>query len=494
MKILFVDPYAAIADIKITPGIPYLRGFLEHRKIETETINFNTLFDEALKKRYFHELAKLIPRTDISEVKSKIAITEINTAFSPIWRHIYRQDYKDIINLANRIKILDNFFDENLFPLDRFGFIAISISYHSQLFFSLILLNYIKRKCKTARIIIGGQNVTMSTNDYINIFDIKPLVDYMVVGEGETAIYRLIAAKGKPSHIPNLIYKRNNKFVRSQNQNFSEDVSQLSPPVYEGSETVYLQTTRKCYYNQCRFCSDSVFSKSQPGNYRPTDDVIKDIKTALETNPIKHIHFTDSCLPVKTFIELAQKVAKDNVLRKIDYSAFLRAEKQFDLDVFRMAKKAGFSALAIGVETFVPRLQKLINKNIDLRNCLNIAKYCDQTGIDLQFNFIFNLPTQTKHELDHDIKIICQLLKKFPKIRIVVSFFALFPDSYMFRHQNEFAIKPTNRSLIKFFNGQSHIRLDREAVESDGFYDFATTTFSDELTEPERSRLSISNR
>jgi radical SAM superfamily enzyme YgiQ (UPF0313 family) len=72
---------------------------------------------------------------------------------------------------------------------------------------------------------------------------------------------------------------------------------------------------------------------------------------------------------------------------------------------------AGMTGIYIGIETGSPRMQKLINKNLDLRNTLPILSYLQEKNCKIIASFIFGFPEETEEDLSQTIALIAQLLK-----------------------------------------------------------------------------------
>ena len=65
----------------------------------------------------------------------------------------------------------------------------------------------------------------------------------------------------------------------------------------------------------------------------------------------------------KIFVnEMAKEVEKDPRLKDLSFGGYARTHKQMDDDLMKVAAKAGFKWLSIGVESGTPKILEVIEK------------------------------------------------------------------------------------------------------------------------------------
>ena len=89
------------------------------------------------------------------------------------------------------------------------------------------LINKIKEKCPTTKIILGGPHVLA---DGELIFDDCPQVDIAIQGEGEEAIVKILNGEGL-KNIPHVIFKNPDGTIQKNNVTFLE-IEKIDFPQY----------------------------------------------------------------------------------------------------------------------------------------------------------------------------------------------------------------------------------------------------------------------
>jgi len=315
---------------------------------------------------------------------------------------------------------------------------------------------------------LGGPLVTFFYKDIVSLQKNNQLIDYLVIGEGETPIWRIIN-KSRLDEVPNLIYLKNGSYKKSQNMNHTEDITKLPAPIFNDDDTtIYLQATRKCYWGKCAYCS---FDKNKFAKTSLVKNPKKIIEYISKINSIKneekYFIFTDNALPINFLQNFSQELIKRGL--KYNFETFLRAEKTLTYEILYLAKKAGFSNLKFGIETFNPRLSKLLNRGVDTKKILEIIKICYDLKIDINLYFMIGLPTQTKEELKKDFDHILFIAKKYSSIikKMQILLFRLEIDSIIYNNPNQYEIKALYDQRKHFGRIIPFKQLEENAVSSE---------------------------
>ena len=425
-------------------GIYFLRGFLQDKEHQTEFLNFHKILRKnknftkgELDKPLNSYIKKLLD-------KQKINLNNIDAAgfYGLFFHYFYEKIWPAAYELEKEEKKV---FCSNLSKFEKTDYVGISIGSSYQFLFSLSLCDYIKNNCKNSpEVILGGSFVTRDYSNLIRLLEKNPIVDYLVVGEGEFPLH-FLAEKKEKSKIPGLIYLKNKKYVYSKNLTHSEDINEFSPPFFEKENKIkFLRATNKCYWGRCAFCSlgDEKNRAKTASNIRQAELVIKDIKKNINAKSMKDNRFVfcDAALPVNFVKNLSEELIKDKGL-KIKFAGYMRFEKNIDYAFLAKAKRAGLETIGFGMETSSKRLLKLIEKGIDVDTSLKIIDMCSKLNIKIVLSFIICLPTQTKKELREDLIFIKNLSKKYKNIIFsIIPFFLdrqskifLFPEKYGLR-------------------------------------------------------------
>lgn len=450
-KITFIQPffYPVSSQIKgVSAGIGFLRGFLKNRGFDSAVIDLNDLILELHKKdrrlvldftrRLKKELSQeSLPKGFKNDIEEMVAIQNafIESRRDRIWI------------LAKKIDLFEPIFKRSLKISSKTELVGFSITSRLQLFFSLVLAQYIKIKFKTGiKIVFGGSFLTMKYPELIPLLEENPIIDYLIINEGETSLYSLLK-KDRLSDVPNLIYLESGRYKRSNNLRFFERVSGFPSPIFGPDDTFYLWATRKCYWSRCTFCILKNNSVSSRLLIRRPEEVCRDAKVMEDSLKGKEAFycFTDATLPPSFLRDFSKLVIKDKSISR-NFMTYLKFDKQVDGGLLRMAKEAGFgrterSQIKVGIETFNPRLSRLLNKGTDKKHELKMINSAAQDGVWLELHLMIGLPTQTEKELLQDLEHMYFFRKKYKNINVTVFPFRLVPDTEIYRQPKRYGIR-----------------------------------------------------
>lgn len=266
------------------------------------------------------------------------------------------------------------------------------------------------------KVIIGG--VHPSFLPFQTLKDSK--ADFVVCGEGEIALLKLLKAKINTKNIPG-VYSLNNiksktfvtKAVAEANLNKLPfpDWEQIDPRTYpqaphgaiaKNFPIGIIMTTRGCPY-MCSFCASQKFYDRKI-RFRSIDNVIAEIRYLVKNFGIKEVHFEDDNLTMKR--NHVEKLCKDIIKYKIDISWAcpngIRADK-VDEKLLKLMKKAGCYFVAFGIESANSKILKNIHKLETIETIKKAIELANKVGIECQGFFIFGLPGETKKTIRESI-------------------------------------------------------------------------------------------
>jgi len=473
--IVFLDPLFLLFNSHRpnSPGIAFLRGYLEANGIRTDVVNLNREMDFSMREKFFH-LVDLANGGNF-----------FSTAFSCEACEDNLQTFYLKLNSTNNweeleeMALFDYYFRDKLDTRFQASTIGISILDSRQIIFSILFSIYLKKKKKNTKIVMGGPALTTNYRDFLELFSESPIVDYFILGEGETPLYMLVKGYEK-SQIPNLVFFDKGVYKFSEKQGVYEDLDQLPAPVYQSGDFHVLQASRGCYWNKCTFC---VFIESQSARndfsrcvrHKSTSKLVSDVKECLSTNTDfgKFFFFADNELNLKFLASFARQIRNEKEIDCI-FGGYLRAEEWVDYSLLQSARMAGFTLFDIGVESFIPRLRNdILNKGYSQERILKIIDYCYELGIRLRIQIIIGIPSQTRDELLQECKFISYLGHKYDNIFFNVKPFGLSVNSIIYHHPKRFGVEllSTSRKFCQPF--VSFRQIDDKAVsprEADRIY------------------------
>jgi len=272
-------------------------------------------------------------------------------------------------------------------------------------------------KKENIRVIIGGVHPTFLPHETLNDSN----CDYVVLGEGEIALLKLVQNNFENDDIIG-VYSRKNlekrkiTFVKAERiMNLDElpfpDWEQLNPNKYPKAPhgaivkrfpVAPIMTTRGCPYN-CTYCASPKFYDRKI-RFRSPGNVIEEIKYLINKFGIREIHFEDDNLTInRNHIEKICELIIENDI-KISWACpnGIRAD-QVDESLITLMKKSGCYYFAYGIESANQQILSNIKKQEKIETIENSINLAAKAGISCQGFFIFGLPGETKETIDKSI-------------------------------------------------------------------------------------------
>lgn len=124
----------------------------------------------------------------------------------------------EIIHLGVEFEIDKKFSIINYIIKNNYKIIAFSLSWYQQLYDTLEIIKLVKKSVPLVKTIVGGYTASCFAKELIEKFD---CIDFVIKGEGEIPIvelskYLLKKTNKKIEQIPNIFYRKNNKYEISK--------------------------------------------------------------------------------------------------------------------------------------------------------------------------------------------------------------------------------------------------------------------------------------
>jgi anaerobic magnesium-protoporphyrin IX monomethyl ester cyclase len=264
----------------------------------------------------------------------------------------------------------------------------------------------IKEVCPETLTVAGGPHVSALREPIIRDY---PSVDYVVVGEGETPLRRLMETQGNPEGIAGLVYRRDGEVVFSGFQKDLLDLDMLPLPAYDKIEGFphryqlpifnYPRTpntscisSRGCPY-QCSYCDRSVFRRSF--RYNSADYLYRHLQLLRQKFGIRHINFYDDQFTFnrERVVAFCRRLIDEPL--GMTFNCAVRAE-HVDPELLASMKRAGCWMISLGIETGDPDLLAQHRQNADLDMMSRTIRQVHQAGIRVKGLFMIGLPGETE--------------------------------------------------------------------------------------------------
>lgn len=279
------------------------------------------------------------------------------------------------------------------------------------------LSQLIKEEHPTVPLVLGGPLASSVPNVF---FEEMP-VDFIVMGPGEDTITKLADALKKsidPVGIPHISYTNNSQLVTGEMPIFRGNLDDLPQPDFEfwqkgvsKLESIPIITSRGCKRG-CAFCYNTFTGR---GAYylRSPESVINEMEHwATRFNVTKFRFFDDNFLldPNR-----ALTIIKEMEKRKWKTQRLFGHLNEFDnINIDQIASTV--EQIIICIESASPRIQKILNKRLDLKKAIRVIQRIRDHNIQFTTAFMFGLPTETDADIRLSIEYADHLRKEDSKI------------------------------------------------------------------------------
>ncbi len=277
----------------------------------------------------------------------------------------------------------------------------------------------LKQASPSTPVIFGGIHPTLLPEETAS----HPLVDFVVIGEGEESLYRLLEAlrsgTGDYGNIQGLAYKAGGGIKISECGPLLS-LDDLPMPAYELADmgryaniktNFTYQSSRGCPY-RCGFCYNLRFSNRR---YRAKSAarVVADLEYLVNKYGLEKIGFVDdeffiSQSRTEEFCDLLIQKKLD-----IEWNASCRLDliRKYPDELLQKIRKSGCKSMNYGAESGSARILEYMNKDITPEDIIEGARHTAANGIKSFLSFMAGFPEE-KPEDTLETKRIIELLWK----------------------------------------------------------------------------------
>lgn len=263
--------------------------------------------------------------------------------------------------------------------------------------------------CKAANpdivVVFGGPHVTLHERhcpSNQSILKKYNLIDYLVVGEGEAALRRLVKDLIDSSFsMPRdriRVYQADgttNTRIRSKCDKIAFSPRTFWEPFLSSSGTssrmvFFVETSRGCPH-RCTFCDEYELWKQ----YRRFDNgrVIAEIEKGIDQFGSRSFRFADSTLTANSSLKtLCKEMIRRNL--RVSWSAFVHCAEITEEKAALMAE-AGCKCALVGIESGVQSILDDMNKKSSRRTIEAAVRILQTQGVRVRGSFIIGYPGET---------------------------------------------------------------------------------------------------
>ena len=262
-----------------------------------------------------------------------------------------------------------------------------------------------------APIVLGGPGFSIMPKEIIE----ETGADYGVIGEGERAFCNLlecIRQKRKPHGIPGIIFRDENKLVKTTPKNMpSAKLNRLLIPardLFDNARYLHdggmgnIQTRRGCD-QQCIYCTYPII-EGKKLRFRDPEKVVNEIDMLKEMG-IDYLHFSDSTFnnPNSHALAICNEMAQKKI--SIQYTPYMTPFAS-SRELFSLLKQTGCDGITFGTDTVSEKMLVSLRKGFTLGDIDQATCLCREFEIPFSLNLLFGGPGETRETVMESLRNI----------------------------------------------------------------------------------------
>jgi radical SAM superfamily enzyme YgiQ (UPF0313 family) len=275
-----------------------------------------------------------------------------------------------------------------------------------------------------AVVIMGGPDPSSSWEDYLQWG-----ADYVVIGEGELPLHKLMLYLTKQSgksddinfgDIPGLAYTKNGQIHLTSGYRKNANLDSLPLPAYDlinvekyldawrsynGYASMHLLTSRGCPFG-CEWCSHAVFGRTF--RQRSVENVIKEMHFLYDTYRPDHLTIGDDTFGLNARWLSDWCDAFKDAGFKFRFRCFSRADVVNEQMLLKL-KEVGCSHIHLGVESGSQRILDSMNKGTRVEDIYRVSDLIKKAGIGLGYFIMLAYPGETYKDIHKTEKLILEI-------------------------------------------------------------------------------------
>jgi radical SAM superfamily enzyme YgiQ (UPF0313 family) len=289
---------------------------------------------------------------------------------------------------------------------------------------------------------IGGPQATFMPGEALNEM---PEVDVILRGEGETVFPDLVnclTCQGDISKVKGIAFRTEDGIYETKVAPLVHNLDKFPSPyqlnVFRWSDHsgAAMLTSRGCTYN-CAFCyTPAAFNRLI--RVHSVKRVLKDMQACIK-NGVRRFFFAD---PSFTFDKKRVRLIMQGIIKK-RWKIEIWCETRSDLvdaPLLSLMAKAGVKFIAYGLESVDPKVNKALNKHINLKQFSKIIKLTQLAGIEPEVFTLYGLPKQTRASALKTLSFLQSLRVKISKNSAGQQLFLFFGTDVL-NHPQKYGIR-----------------------------------------------------
>ncbi len=282
---------------------------------------------------------------------------------------------------------------------DVIGFSTMCSSYP----LTLRVAREIKRTHPKAIIMLGGPQASVVDRATLDAFS---FIDLIVRGEAEETFPRVLGALAahteRLSEIQGITFRSGGRVIRNTNAPVIPNLDALPLPAFhllpipQGVRYIPLEAGRGCPF-ACTFCSTNDFFRR---NFRlkSPEHLIKQMSYLEATWGAKSFDLIHDMFTVdrRRVVEFCQALLESGHSYRWTCSARTDC---VDEDLLALMAEAGCVSVFFGVETGSARMQRIIDKHLDIEEAARVVQSAGKHGLEVTISTITGYPQEERDDL-----------------------------------------------------------------------------------------------
>ncbi|MFC1628486.1 B12-binding domain-containing radical SAM protein [Gemmatimonadota bacterium] len=274
------------------------------------------------------------------------------------------------------------------------------------------LIQTVNRWNENCFLVIGGPHATDQPEEVLR----GGSVDCVVIGEGEQTFCDLMERhlhRDPIWDIPGIAFLREGVFMQTAPRDLMVDLDTIPFPDYSlidldvfnnryqtfsgkiSQRHGNILTTRGCPY-RCMYCHNILGKKYRA---RSPENVLAEIRYLHDEQGITEIQVVDDIfnLDLDRAKKICDLIIESDLELILSFPNGVRGDRM-DKELIDKLAAAGTRFMSYAIESGSPRIQRLINKNLDLDKVEKAIEHTARAGIITRGFFMLGFPTETEDE------------------------------------------------------------------------------------------------
>lgn len=326
-------------------------------------------------------------------------------------------------------------------------------------------------------VVLGGPQASATA---AGTMEAMASVDYVCTGEGEDTVVPFFTALLRRNgqgleEVPGLYYRKEGRVCVCATENPLCDLDTLpewddrlyrqlytQPDAYTQSDHYFmpLDVGRGCPYS-CTFCCTSHFWR-RTYRLKSPQRILEEMCLLHEKFGIRSFMFSHDAFTINH--RLVDQVCDGMLEAGLDFR--WKCSTRIDCiteELILKMKQAGMRQIEVGIETGSPRMQKCINKHLDLEKARRMIGFLLENKIRVSLFFIYGLPEETEEDLAQTLSFVFEMMDKGVK-GVLMSICQFNPTTAITeKYYDSLVFDPEMEILFRnFYGDEEDLRLIRE--------------------------------